>query len=287
VDVAATNFHKSINTCGALLGNVMRKLLSTFGFLFLLGVLAGCATTAPSKYEKINAQSQDSRVQFLILHFTAENLERSLRYLTTGPVSSHYLVTDEAKPRVLQLVDERNRAWHAGASSWGLNGGLNASSIGIEIVNQVGPAGPNGITFTPYPEAQIDAVLALCKEIVTRHGIKPEHVLGHSDIAPQRKEDPGPLFPWKRFAEAGLILWPDTQRVRDRIGAYETALPTVAWFQQKLGAFGYGVPRSGVLDKETQRVIGAFQMRYRPTRYDGMPDAETAAMLDALLAAKS
>ncbi len=260
--------------------------LQKIALLFIALAMGGCATTG--QIDKAHsADGQDSRVQFLIIHFTAENLERSLRYLTKGPVSSHYLVTDEPTPRVLQLVDENKRAWHAGVSSWGLAGALNASSVGIEIVN-LGPVrAPDGsVAYQPFPEAQVDAVIKLSKEIVARHGIKPSNVLGHSDIAPQRKDDPGPKFPWKRLADAGLILWPDAQRVSERRTGFDVSLPSVEWFQQSLAAFGYGVPRTGLLDKETKRVIAAFQMRYRPTRHDGEPDAETAAMLDALVASK-
>jgi N-acetylmuramoyl-L-alanine amidase len=252
--------------------------------LFFTLALGGCATTAQPDKTYL-AEGQDSRVQFLIIHFTAENLEKSLRYLTKGPVSSHYLVTDEPTPRVLQLVDENKRAWHAGVSSWGLAGALNASSVGIEIVN-LGPvrAADGSVAYQPFPDAQVDAVIKLSKEIVARHGIKPSHVLGHSDIAPQRKDDPGPKFPWKKLADAGLISWPDPERVRTRRIGFDASLPSVAWFQKSLAAFGYGVPQSGELDKETRRVISVFQMRYRPSRYDGEPDAETAALLDALVA---
>lgn len=244
--------------------------------------LAGCAGT--SKVDQTYAaDGQDSRVQFLIIHFTAENLEKSLRYLTRGPVSSHYLVTDEPTPRVLRLVEENNRAWHAGVSSWGQHGGLNASSIGIEIVN-LGPvrAADGSVQYQEFPEAQIEAVLKLSKEIVARHGIKPAHVVGHSDIAPQRKDDPGPRFPWKRFGEAGLILWPDAAQVRERLTVFEANLPSVKWVQESLATVGYRVPQLGEMDAETKRVVKAFQMRYRQSRFDGALDAETAALLDVV-----
>jgi N-acetylmuramoyl-L-alanine amidase len=258
--------------------------LQKFALLFFATILGGCAT-GPKVDKTYLADGQDSRVQFLIIHFTAENLEKSLRYLTKGPVSSHYLVTDEPTPRVLQLVDESKRAWHAGVSSWGLAGALNASSVGIEIVN-LGPvrAADGSVAYQPFPEAQVEAVVKLSKEIVTRHGIKPSNVLGHSDIAPQRKEDPGPQFPWKKFADAGLIVWPDPVQVSARRAGFEASLPGAEWFQQTLAAFGYGVPRTGAWDKETLRVLSVFQMRYRPAKHDGEPDAETAAILDTLLA---
>jgi N-acetylmuramoyl-L-alanine amidase len=113
--------------------------------------------------------------------------------------------------------------------------------------------------------------------------VKPENVVGHSDIAPQRKVDPGPKFPWKRLADEGLIVWPDAARVAERRAVYERDLPDVAWFQDHLFRHGFEVPRDGALDEQTVRVIAVFQMKYRPARYDGVPDAETAAILDVLV----
>jgi N-acetylmuramoyl-L-alanine amidase len=107
-------------------------------------------------------------------------------------------------------------------------------------------------------------------------------VVGHSDIAPQRKVDPGPLFPWKRLADEGLVAWPDAQRVAEFRRAHEQQLPEPAWFQRALATLGYETPGSGLLDEATRRVIAAFQMKYRPARHDGLPDAETAALLQAL-----
>ncbi len=260
-----------------------------------LVVLAGCASTprggakADSQVRTnftpgvavdrtYTAKSQDSRAQFLILHFTNETHEASLRYLTTGPVSSHYLVSDDPAPVVYQLVDERERAFHAGLSSWVNAAGLNASSIGIEISN----LGTRVAGYQPFSKAQMDVVLALCKDIIARHNIAPTRVLGHSDIAPQRRTDPGPHFPWKRFADEGLILWPNEAAVRQKREVFDAAVPDVAWFQRKLAQFGYAVPQNGTLDTATTNVMIAFQMRYRPTRYDGLPDGEIAAMLDVL-----
>lgn len=242
-------------------------------------LLAACAT-GPTLDRTYTAMSQDSRAQFLIIHFTSEGFGSSLKTLTQGQVSSHYLVNDNP-PTIYQLVDETRRAWHAGVSSWKGQTLLNAASIGIEIVNDGDRV--NG-TYADYPKAQIDQVLELSKWIIKRHDIRPDRVLGHSDIAPQRKVDPGPKFPWKRFADEGLIIWPDPARVADKIPGYEATLPDVRWFQWKLGQHGFAVPQAGELDKETRRVISAFQMKYRPAKYDGEPDAETAAILDVLTA---
>lgn len=248
-----------------------------FAAVPLLLFLAGCASS-PRIDTSYTSANQDSRVQFLVLHFTSSDFASSLKVLTEGPVSSHYLVRDDP-PTVYRLVDEGRRAYHAGVSSWRGNTQLNAASIGIEIVNE----GLQGGTWQPYPKAQMDAVLELVKSIVARHEIRPERIVGHSDIAPQRKVDPGPMFPWKRLADEGLIAWPDAQSVAQRRAAFEQSLPDVAWFQRRLAQHGYAVPQGGDLDPETRNVLAAFQMRYRPARFDGTPDAETAALLDVLV----
>ena len=130
--------------------------------------------------------------------------------------------------------------------------------------------------------AQLANHVALVKDIVARHQIQPARILGHSDIAPQRKIDPGALFPWKRLADEGLIPWPDAQRVDAQKAVYASQLPDLAWFQKSLATLGFRVPASGELDEATRRVVAAFQMKYRPARHDGEPDAETAAMLQVL-----
>lgn len=241
--------------------------------------VAGCA--APGIDTSRVAQSQGSRVRFVVLHYTSGDAATSLATLTGTEVSSHYVVTEGPRPRVYRLVDEDRRAHHAGASFWRGHVQLNFTSIGIEIVNP----GPVGGAFAPYDDAQIDAVVALLKGIVGRHGIAPDAVLGHSDIAPQRKIDPGPAFPWERLAREGLVAWPDAARVAALRPAFELATPQVAWFQAQLAAHGFEVPRHGVLDGATRNVVAAFQMKYRPRRYDGEPDAETAALLAALTGA--
>ncbi|MEQ1517403.1 MAG: N-acetylmuramoyl-L-alanine amidase [Usitatibacteraceae bacterium] len=246
----------------------------------ILAVLAGCASGPPID-RSYTARSQDSRAQFLIIHYTAGAFNGSLKWLTEGPVSSHYLVNDKP-PTIYGLVDENRRAFHAGASSWKGYTQLNASSIGIEIVNTGSKQTPEGTTWFDYPQEQIEAVVALVKKVVKDHDIKPDRILGHSDIAPQRKTDPGPRFPWKRLADEGLIQWPDAAAVAQRRPGFEAQLPDMEWFQRNLEQHGFVVPINGELDEETRRVVAAFQMKYRPTNFDGIPDAETAALLDVL-----
>lgn len=260
--------------------SIARALAVTTALL----ALAGCATAPYAIDDTFRAKNVDSRVQFLVLHYTSSDFNSSLATLIREGgtnVSSHYLVRDDP-PSIYRLVEEDKRSWHAGQSSWLGYTQLNGNSIGIEIVNRGEVGGRNSGIWEEYPKAQMDLVIALSKDIIKRHNIKPERVVGHSDIAPQRKVDPGPAFPWKRFADEGLILWPDEAEVARRLPAFEAQVPDVVWFQDRLAKHGFSVPQDGALDERTVRVISAFQMKYRPKRYDGMPDAETAALLDVL-----
>ncbi len=259
----------------------MKTLVATL----LLALLAGCATPPPSgpQYDHTyTAKGQASRVRFLVLHYTAQNFPESLRILTQQEVSAHYLVTADPVPVIYNLVDEKNAAWHAGNSSWKNFTQLNNSSIGIEIVNLGWKDTPTGRVYVPFPQAQIDALIPLVRDIVTRHHIAPENVLGHSDIAPLRKQDPGPMFPWRQLAAAGLVAWPNADRVAMLVPIFQVQLPDIAWYQKKLATWGYGLVQSGVLDEQTRTVLSAFQMKYRPANIDGNPDVETAALLEAL-----
>ena len=253
----------------------MKKIFS----VIIFALLAGCAT--PYIDRSYTSIGQDSRAQFLILHYTHVDFPTSLKLLTEGQVSSHYLVNNNP-PTIYRLVDENRRAYHAGVSYWKGATQLNASSIGIEIVNRGYDDSPAGRIWYDYPQDQIDAVIALVRKIVKDHDIKPERILGHSDIAPGRKVDPGPRFPWKQLADAGLILWPNANMVAEKQAVFAQQLPDVLWFQQKLGVHGFAVPLNGELDKQTQDTMSAFQMKYRQARFDGIPDAETAALLEVL-----
>lgn len=255
--------------------------MKAFGLVALLLLLAGCAS-GPEIDTRYSAVAQDSRAQFIVLHYTSTDFEHSLELLSRGEVSSHYLI-DRAPAKIYRLVDENRRAWHAGESEWQGRTWLNSSSIGIELVNPGYEQTADGRRlWYPYPEPQIDALILLLKDIMQRHGLKPGAIVGHSDIAAQRKVDPGPLFPWKRLADAGLLPWPDARLVAAHREVFSRALPATEWFQTQLAQQGYRVPRHGMLDEETHNVIAAFQMKYRPARFDGMPDAETAAILAAL-----
>lgn len=238
---------------------------------------------APPQIDRsYTSQFQDSRALFIVLHYTAIPWEQSLRALTTtGNVSAHYLVRDNPA-RIYQLVDENRRAWHAGASSWAGHTNINSSSIGIEIVNLGYTETPAGRVYQPFPQAQMDQVIALVRDLQARHQVKPERIIGHSDIAPGRKPDPGPLFPWKQLADAGLIPWPDPAQVMVKTLEHEVAPRSVAWLQERLAQIGYNVPRTGQMDPATKDVVSVFQMKYRPANFDGQLDAETSALIEVV-----
>jgi N-acetylmuramoyl-L-alanine amidase len=198
-------------------------------------------------------------VATLVLHYTGMRSGTDAIARLCDPaaaVSSHYVVDEDGT--VFRLVPEAERAAHAGVSFWRGVDGLNDTSVGIEIVN---PGHEWG--YRPFPPAQIDAVTALCRDIVARHRIEPLQVVGHSDIAPDRKQDPGELFPWRALALAGIGFWPDLPGTLD-------VPPEVG-----LRRIGYGVG-------DLATVVAAFQRHWRPGRVDGIVDAETAGVIAAV-----
>lgn len=259
--------------------------LRTLVILGLATLLGGCGSNSLRIDTSHPSANYDSRVQFVVLHYTAAPLERSLALLTHGEVSAHYLVGD-GPATVYRLAGEQYRTWHAGESEWDGRTWLNSSSIGIEIVNPGYRDTPTGRVWYPYSEAQVQAVLALLRDIRTRYPIEPRYVVGHSDIAPLRKLDPGPLFPWERLAKEGFGVWPNAGAVSRVKQQFEAHLPSIGWYQEQLARVGYSVVRSGELDVTTRHVLAAFQMHYRPALFNGEPDAETAALLQVLVGMK-
>ena len=220
-------------------------------------------------------------VDFLILHYTGmRSAEAALDRLCdpAAEVSAHYVVDEDGT--VFQLVDEDRRAWHAGVASWGPVSDINSRSIGIELVN---PGHEFG--YRDFPEAQIAALLELAAGIVARHPIAPEHVLGHSDVAPGRKRDPGERFPWRDVAEAGLGLWPAlvVPMVDGPTLAPGRPGPAVAALRGRLAALGYGLAAGEAYDRATRDTVAALQRHWRPARVDGIADQATQATLAALL----
>ncbi|MGY6039871.1 N-acetylmuramoyl-L-alanine amidase [Aeromonas sp. AE23HZ002T15] len=261
--------------------------------LCLLLLLLTACQPAPYRLDTRHVSaSQNGRIAFLILHYTDEDDAHSLRLLTEPryKVSAHYLVprdTDQHPLPVYQLVPDSQRAWHAGRSRWHQYAGLNASSLGIEIVNlgydeQEAELPTHLRHWQPFTRAQIAAIGALARDLVRRYDIPPTQVLAHSDIAPERKQDPGPLFPWRELAlDYGVGAWPDEARV----AALRQSLPVwdaLLW-QQQLARYGYGITPSGDWDEQSRAVLRAFQLHFRPGLVTGEPDEESQAILMALL----
>ncbi|MEH0834948.1 N-acetylmuramoyl-L-alanine amidase [Pectobacterium cacticida] len=260
-----------------------------------LTLLTGCQSLSMLKAERhyaldtsLLSRAQEPRIRFLVIHYTAEDFATSLNILTDEHVSAHYLIPAhppmrQGKPLAWQLVPESQAAWHAGASSWRGFSRLNLSSIGIELENAGYRRTLTGYTWAPFTVSQIHLVTEIARDIVDCYQIAPQNVVAHSDIAPQRKQDPGPLFPWKALAQAGVGAWPDAQRVAFYLNGRLPLQPVdEAVLLEKLGRYGYSV-QDAMTAREKRQVIAAFQMHFRPENYQGRPDAQSEAIVDALL----
>ena len=222
------------------------------------------------------------RADSVILHYTGMIDGPSAIAWLCNPasqVSCHYVV--EETGRILQLVEECRRAWHAGRSGWFGETDMNSASIGVEIVNGGHPAG-----LPPYPPAQIDALARLCRDLAKRYGIRPERVLAHSDVSPGRKIDPGERFPWGVLHARGVGHWVAEAPAGDGpgLGPGDSG-PEVEALQNALVSYGYALTPTGRYDERTRIVVEAFQRHFRPSRIDGTADDGTRATLDALMRA--
>ncbi|MDF3810242.1 MULTISPECIES: N-acetylmuramoyl-L-alanine amidase [Rhodopseudomonas] len=216
----------------------------------------------------------------IVLHYTGmPDVEGALARLCKSgtEVSAHYVVLEEG--RILQCVPESRRAWHAGSALWAGEHDINSCSIGIEIINRGHDWG-----YPDYPLRQIAAVIALCRGIMLRRGVPSHRVLGHSDVAPARKKDPGEKFPWEALANSGVGQWvypaPIVSGDTLRLGATGD---DVRALQQALADYGYGLTPNGKFDAQTVEVVTAFQRHFRPAKVDGIADVSTLATLRTLL----
>lgn len=218
----------------------------------------------------------------LVLHYTGmESGEAAEAWLCApeSEVSSHYLVHEDG--RVVQMVREGDRAWHAGRGSWKGLADVNSFSVGIEIVNP-GPLA----AFPAFPHAQIETVARLARDICARLSIAPERVLAHSDVAPGRKIDPGERFPWARLAELGVGHYVEPSPVGGgRFLATGDRGEPVEALQSMLSLYGYGLEINGLFDEQTRVAVEAFQRHFRPARVDGVADRSTIETLHRLLSA--
>lgn len=275
-----------------------------------LAALAGLAGCASFSVQQMPSNSYNHRVQFLVMHFTAIDYQASVDALVTGKyVSSHYLIPerfDDSYPggddlQVYQLVDEHDRAWHAGTSYWQGRQDLNDQSIGIEIVNVPRCERPMGhhfmdpeqstehgdgrlCIFPDYDPKQIELLVKLSKDILARNpDIGPTQVIGHSDITPSRKNDPGPRFPWYQLYKEGIGAWYDNDTVNKYWQQFSQSPPSLGLVQAALRTYGYGVLETGQMDAQTLDTLSAFQMHFLPWHVSGQASDKTAATLFALL----
>lgn len=217
------------------------------------------------RIEDVPSPNHDARpdggaVDMLVIHYTGMQSATAARERLCDPaskVSAHYLIDEDGA--VAALVPENRRAWHAGVAFWRDRTDINARSVGVELVN---PGHEYG--YRPFPEPQMAALEGLAKAILGRHPIPARNVVGHSDVAPRRKEDPGELFDWRRLAGCGIGLWPDASP-GDGLNASEM-----------LARFGYET-------EDVMATLRAFQRRFRPARIDGLADVETMRLLAGLL----
>lgn len=226
-------------------------------------------------------RAEGSKIDILLLHYTGmESGDAALEWLCCeeSGVSCHYLVYEDG--RIVQMVPEAKRAWHAGKSCWQDEVDTNSRSIGIEIVN----AG-HAAEYPDFPDQQIASVIELCRDIIKRHpDIVSHQVLAHSDVAPGRKHDPGEKFPWHLLHAQGVGHWVEPpQSLRGGFLQMGDNGEPVAALQAMLALYGYGLEISGVYDQKTHDCIFAFQQHFRQNRVDGIADGETIAVLNGLI----
>ncbi len=282
-----------------------KKFIQT---LFFITMIHGICLQAFKVYKKPSPFSDNReclkkksrncfKPEFIIIHYTAncsykESWKAFFNFLL--PVSTHYIIGIDGT--VIQMVPESKRAWHAGKSSWQGQDRLNNSSIGIELINpgfstpgkepctknknlwnqKTGIFVPGSLNlWYEFSPAQIKSLIELCQVIIKKYDIVPQNILGHSDIAPGRKFDPGPLFPWKKLAEHGVGVWWDNLK--------EINFWTIQELQEKLKKYGYNIQVTGIIDDQSKTVIQAFQMHFEQDNISGIPTNRTIEILNNLL----
>jgi len=283
----------------------MKKLIASWQRSVLISILTvGIVSCVTMPISDMPSKNFGHRVKFLVMHFTAIDYQKSVHALVDeGGLSAHYLIPESNDPsypndslEILKLVDEDKRAWHAGNSVWQGRSELNDSSIGIEIVNvpechfdseaqTTSEHGENRLcVFPDYDPKQIELLIALSKDILARNpDISPTRVVGHADIAPARKNDPGPRFPWFELYQAGIGAWYDNDTFEQYWQRFNQYQPNIGLIQSALRAYGYNVLETGIRDEQTRNAISAFQMHFLPWQVTGKADSKTAAAIFALL----
>ena len=267
--------------------------------------LTGCITTPKPQIATTESYIVDSdtypstgksqRIKSIVLHYTVSDNERSIQLLTKGQVSSHYLILDNDDNKIYSLVPESERAWHAGSGSFGGRNILNDTSIGIEIVNKgIQPQYLRALKdseldyhpyehFVEFDDLQIKKVGQLVQDLAKRYDISPKNIIGHADMAPSRKIDPGAKFPWQQlYFDYGIGAWYDEFDKQFSMHQDTFAAATIADIKQAFRDYGYQINDSDEWDKASRNVVYAFQLHFRPQQPTGVMDLETYAILQAL-----
>ncbi len=267
--------------------------------------LIGCVTTDNTQIantkpfvidsETYQATGKSERIKTIVLHYTVSNNARAIKQLTTGNVSAHYLILDHDDNKIYNLVPESERAWHAGAGGFADRTILNDTSIGIEIVNSgIKPEYRNALKngaldyhpyehYVEFDELQIKKVAQLLQELAARYNISPKNIIGHADMAPSRKIDPGAKFPWQRLYEQyGIGAWYDAFDKQFFMNQKNFDAATIPEIKQAFRDYGYQINDTNAWDKVSRDVIYAFQLHFHPQQPTGELDLETYAILLAL-----
>lgn len=273
----------------------MKKILILGIMTFILGCSSSNIKIDKSKY---HSEHYDNRIRAIVVHYTALDDERSLRVLTQQKVSAHYVITTKDKDPVYSLVPDNYRAWHAGESAFGSRSNFNDFSIGIEMVNLGYDSSKEFKSrntknsplnfrspeyYYPYTDAQIKKVANLILHLQGKYNIPNSAIFAHSDISPQRKQDPGPLFPWKElYFKYNIGQWYNEEDKEKFMSNHSFKNIRPQTVKKYLRDYGYIINETDEWDDESRKVIYAFQMRYRPEKTHGNVDLETYAIIRAL-----
>ena len=284
----------------------MAKNITTLALFSLLTLpLMSCVTTKNASIanaepfvidsETYRSTGKSQRIKSIVLHYTVSDNERSIQLLTKGQVSSHYLILDNDDNKIYSLVPESQRAWHAGSGGFGGRTILNDTSIGIEIVNKgiqpqyLKALKDSELNYHPYEhfvefdELQVKKVAQLVQDIAKRYDISPKNIIGHADMAPSRKIDPGAKFPWERlYKQYAIGAWYDDADKQHFMDPQYLAAATITDIKQAFREYGYHINDTDEWDKASRDVIYAFQLHFRPLNPTGQMDRETYAILQAL-----
>lgn len=267
---------------------------SIFFYFFVINLFYSCSSiNYEIDKETYKSIGKNERIRYIVIHYTATTDEVSIRALTQGMVSSHYLITSIDKEPIYNLVPLEQRAWHAGISEFDGRANINDTSIGIEIVNKglksydetkskYGFFIPRN-EYLDFSEGQIKKVAYLLKNIIEKYQIKPKNIVGHSDIAPLRKIDPGPNFPWERlYKEYGIGAWYNEKDKKFFMNEKLFEVTPIFKIKEEFRKYGYSINNSDEWDEESRRVIYSFQAHFNPNNLTGKMDLETFAILKAL-----